>query len=344
VWGLAGGTGDESGSSPQPSLFYPPLPNQPRVQFLTSINDTGFVTPGKSGFFRFIFGEDKEKEDVRPIIKPYGVAVHEGRIYVCDLRGGLIMMDMENQESTRLGTSEPGALTKPVNIDIHRDGTLYVADIGREQILAFDRDGTFIRAYGRKDEFRPADVLIHRTRIYVADIAHHQVVIMDAGSGEIMSRIGKAGSKEGELFHPTNLALDSLGNLYVSETSNFRISVFGPDGDFVRTFGQIGREPGSFARNKGIAVDRQGNFWVVDAAFENVQVFNSKGQLLLHFLGPGQDRGNINLPVDIWLDYDNIQYFRQFADPKFRIECLVFVSSQFGPNKINVYAHGTYTR
>ncbi|MBN2433015.1 MAG: hypothetical protein JXQ27_16205 [Acidobacteria bacterium] len=47
-----------------------------------------------------------------------------------------------------------------MNLDIYRDVALYVADIGGEQILASDRDGTFLRAYGRPDEFQPADGLI----------------------------------------------------------------------------------------------------------------------------------------------------------------------------------------
>ncbi|MBN2433017.1 MAG: hypothetical protein JXQ27_16215 [Acidobacteria bacterium] len=325
-------------------LFYPALPVEPRIQFLATISDTGFVLPEKSGFFRFVFGDEKEKEKILPIVKPYGVAIHDGRLYVCDLRSGLLVLNLENDSFSFLGTAEPGRLKKAVNLDIARNGDVFVADIGREQILSFDKKGNFQRAYGKTGDFRPSDVKIWRSRLYVADMEHNEIVILNVRDGKEIARLGGKGKEEGKLLHPSNIALDSLGNLYVSETTNFRISVFGQDGSFVRTFGQIGRRPGDFARNKGIALDRGGNFWVVDSAFENVQIFNPQGELLLFFLGSGQGRGNINLPADIWIDYENIDYFRKYADPRFDIKCLVFVTSQFGPNKINVYAHGSYAR
>jgi DNA-binding beta-propeller fold protein YncE len=183
------------------------------------------------------------------------------------------------------------------------------------------------------------DVFEHK--LFICDIKGHQVHVLDKTTGETLYKIGKPGSKEGELFHPSNIYIQK-DRLYVSETTNFRVQIFGLEGDFIARFGRIGDRPGEFARNKGVAVDKEERIYVVDAAFENVQVFNREFQLLLFMFGRGYDEGNINLPAGITIDYDHIQYFKKYLSPKFEAEYLLFVTSNYGPNKINVYAFGNY--
>ena len=130
--------------------------------------------------------------------------------------------------------------------------------------------------------------------------------------------------------------------MYVSDTTNFRIQIFDLEGNFISTFGKIGRVPGDFSRNKGVAVDKEGRIYVVDAAFENVQVFDRDFQLLVVLLGPGRESHNINLPAGIAVDYDNLSYFKAYLSPKFQAEYLLFVTSNFGANQLNVYAFGSY--
>jgi len=128
----------------------------------------------------------------------------------------------------------------------------------------------------------------------------------------------------------------------VSDTTNFRISIFDLKGNFINTFGEAGKKPGEFARPKGIDIDRDGRIYVVDSAFQNVQVFNKDFKLLLFMFSPGGELHNINLPADIHIDYDNMKYFKKYISPDFKAEYLIFVSSQFGLSKVNVYAFGEY--
>ena len=74
--------------------------------------------------------------------------------------------------------------------------------------------------------------------------------------------------------------------------------------------------------------------------FQNVQIFDREGRLLLFFGQPGGDVEGLNLPTGIKVDYDNVKYFQAYADPKFHVEYLVFVVSQFGPNKVDVFGYG----
>ncbi|MCJ7679307.1 MAG: 6-bladed beta-propeller, partial [Candidatus Aminicenantes bacterium] len=195
--------------------------------------------------------------------------------------------------------------------------------------------------FGKQDQFHPSDVDISGERLYVCDVRGHKIHVLNKKTGETIKIIGQPGSLDGELFHPSNICIEN-NKLYVSDTTNFRVQIFDLEGQFLGKFGQVGDRPGDFSRNKGIAVDRNGRIYVVDAAFENLQVFSEQYQILMYLLGPGTERYNINLPAGVAVDYDSLPHFKKYIAPGFRAEYLVFVTSNFGLNKVNVYAFGTY--
>lgn len=323
-------------------IFYPPLPNQPRVQFLAHFSSERDLAPPVSGFRDFVLGTEVPGTN-QLIIKPYGVEIRDSAIYVVDTRnGGWAVLDLAQRRAHVVQPTGAGKLSKPINLCIDTDGTRYVTDTDRNQVVAFDRDNGFKRAFGATGQFQPVDIAVAGDRLYVSDIAHHQVVVLDKQTGNELLRFGGAGSAEGELFHPTNLAIDAEGNVFVTDTGNFRVQKFSADGKLLRVYGEIGTGAGRFARPKGVAVDRAGRLYVVDAAFENIQVLDPDGNPLLFFGSPGDDRDSINLPTAIAIDYDNVDAFRRYAAPGFDIEYVVLVASQFGVNKVVAYGFGTY--
>ncbi len=323
-------------------IFYPPLPNTPRFQYLTTFSDSSDIKQ-KSSLFKFVAGEKELK--VLPIKKPYGVGIFEGVIYVCDLRSNaVIVMNLKKRTFGYMGVTGSGRLKKPVNLFIDKDDRLlYVTDTQRKQIVVFDLEGKVKTVFGKTDEYVPADILIYQGKIYITDLKSHQVLVINKSTGEIEKRIGSIGHNEDELYHPSNLDIFK-DKIYISDTTNFRVNIFDISGKHISSFGQIGQRPGDFTRPKGIAVDKDGRILVVDSAFENVQIFNKEHKLLLFMLGRGTERHNVVLPAAICLDYDNIKYFKKYISPDFKAEYLLFVTSQFGQNKVNVYAFGKYEK
>ena len=321
-------------------LFYPLPPDRPRLQFLASFSTSLDVSTENSGFRDFIFGgKDKEGHLVE---KPYGLAVHDGAIYVVDARGGgWVVFDLKNKRSAVVQPGGGGSLKKPINIAIDSDGTKYVTDTGREQVLVYDSNNKFRKALGTPGQFKPVDVAIVDDRLYVTDNANHQVHVLNKQSGEILFSFGGSGQDEGKLRHPTNITVATDGTLYVVDSTNLRVQQFSLDGDFIRAFGQPGTVPGTFSRPKGIAIDHKGIIYVSDAAFENVQIFAQDGGALMAFGAPGGGRDSINLPTVVKIDYQNIRYFEKYIDPAFEVEYLVLVASQFGANKIAVFGYGS---
>lgn len=319
-------------------LFYPPAPEPPRVQHLATYASETDVVPRNRSFRDFIVGEAGPPIH---LIQPYGAALFQGCLYVVDTAAaGMAMFDIARSRFTTVTGSAGGRMSKPINVTIDDDGTKYICDTGRNQILVYDEQHHFQRALGGARLFKPTDCVIQGQHLFVTDVAQHRVHKLDKMTGEVKGAFGKPGSDIGELFHPTNIAAGPDGDLYVVETSNFRVQRFSASGEPVRTYGHIGDGPGSFARPKGIAIDREGRLFVGDAAFGNVQIFTNDGRLLLAFGQskiPGQ---SLHLPASVSIDYDNVALFQELAATGFNLEFLILVVSQFGPNKVDVFGYG----
>jgi len=324
------------------AIFYPMPPEIPRLQFLVSISSERDLGKGPNWLDEFILGKTPPEKTIG---RPYGIAAEKGKIYLVDRRyQKVIIIDLEQRQFSYIRDRKGGRLRDIFGLCVTEDGYKYVADKGRGQIIVFNERNEFVRAYGYEGQFSPTDVKVYDNRVYVCDIKDSEVEVLDRETGEVIQKIGGPGSEEGRLYKPTHLALDQEGNLYVTDSFNFRIQKFDPEGNFVKSFGFHGDTLGGFARPKGIAVDREGHLYAVDVAFENVQIFDDASkQLLLFFGGPGIEPGDMYLPANIYIDYDNVEYFRKYADKNFRLKYLVYVANQAGKYKLNVYGFGEWT-
>lgn len=319
------------------AVFFPPPPELPRVQYLTALSGSKDVET-QSRFDRFVVGENP---DLR-LDKPYGVAVHDGKVYVCDTNATVVVFDLANRRFGVMGGAAegPGRLVQPVNISIDRDGTKYVTDPERGQVVVFGADDRYLRAFGTPGTWRPVDAVAYEDRLYVADIANRVVRVLDKATGEPLRTIGDRGGPDERLGGPTNLAFDRDGHLYVSDYTGFRVLKYDRDGHYEATFGRAGANLGHFARPKGIALDRDGRLLAVDASFSNVQIFDRLGRILMFFGQGGERPGDLLLPAKVTIDYDHLRYFERYLAPDFEPDYLAFVTSQFGPRRVHVFAVG----
>jgi DNA-binding beta-propeller fold protein YncE len=323
---LAGCAAPPPVSKPQELPVFPTAPDEARFYFERSIYTSADVVQDERNgeLKRFLTGESRTGEGMG---KPYGVAVHEGRVYVSDTALHLVLVfDIPKQKYFKIGDDDVGKLQTPMGLDVDAAGNLYVMDSGAKQIVVFDPNGKFLRNLGSGKLFkRPSGLGVDAagSRVYVVDTGgvtneEHHVLVFDAKSGAHLMDIGKRGSGPGELNLPRDVAIAPDGNLFVVDGANFRIEAFKPDGTFVRSFGGVGRQSGQFSRPKEVAVDHEGNIYVVDSAFGNFQIFTPSGELLLS-VGSRSERDGIAkymLPSGIAVDGDGRvyvvdQYFRK---------------------------------
>jgi sugar lactone lactonase YvrE len=320
------------------AVYFPAPPALPRLQYLKSYTGAKDIQPDASGLDAFLTG--KQNSEAR-LLKPYGAAIHDGKIYVCDSNATVMVFNLKEKTYRPLaGAKGMGKLVQPLNISIDGDGTKFVADPIRGQVVSFDSNDFFLRAYGIRGGWKPVDAATFADRLYVVDGKNKQVRVFDKQTGDWIKTIGSSGPLEERLGLPTNIAFDAAGTMYVSDAGRIQVVKYDRDGHYLGHLGQAGSGPGYFARPRGLTLDREGRVFIVDAAFDNVQVFGTDGQMLMFFGGPGARPGNLSLPAKVIIDYDNIQYFKEMAEPDFEIESLVLVTSQFGDRLVNIYGFG----
>ncbi len=317
-------------------IIYPSPPDTTRIQYLTSISTSDDVAKKRSSFTKFVVGENESQR----IVKPYGLAIKNGKLYVCDtILGGLEIIDLVSGEFKYFTPSGLGELKKPINCHVDEDGNLYVADAKRRQIVVFDENGKYINSFGNAADIKPTDVFAYQDKLWVIDLNNHMVKVYSKDNYELLNSFPNASVDSPEyLRSPTNLhVIDD--KVYVSDIGDFKIKIFTTDGEFISAIGSYGRNMGQFVRPKGIAVDNNLNLFVVDAGFDNVQIFGADGSLLMFFGGSYKKPGDMWLPAKVIVDYDNLEYFEKYVHQSFKLKYLIFVTNQYGPDKINVYGY-----
>lgn len=92
---------------------------------------------------------------------------------------------------------------------------------------------------------------------------------------------GSTGPADGQFQTPRGIAVDSAGNVYVTEASGNRVQKFSPGGTFLSKFGVPGEINGGFINAYGIAFGPSGDIYVTDSSPDRttglVQRFNSSG-------------------------------------------------------------------
>ena len=319
-------------------LFFPPPPLKARIQYLGSISSSKDLPSQQSSFADFVLGPEPTRY---PLAKPIAAALSGSHLYVCDtVLNTVIVYDMDTGEARPLtGDRGNGKLQQANNIAIDDAGKIYVADKIRQAVLVYDSDEKYLTAFGRPGEVEPVDVAIGKDRLYVCDIKNHRIEIWSRSRGVLIKSFGEPGNSPGQFYLPTQVALGPEGNLFITDTGNFRVEKFSPEGEFLQSFGGLGKTHGKFLWPKGLAVDRHGRIYVADSRFANVQIFDKEGRLLLFFGGPGPGRGNLDLPAGVTIcPWPSIPWLDERLAEGFDPEELIIVISQKGAGFVNFFA------
>ncbi|RMF61700.1 MAG: hypothetical protein D6748_01020 [Calditrichaeota bacterium] len=315
-------------------VIFPPPPDTTRIQFLTRISNSRDIEGKQSAFSKFIKGETPGKE----IIKPYGITLHKGKIYICDtIFAGLEIIDLINKTFDYFQPGGKGLLKKPVNCTTDEQGRLYITDTGRQQVVIFDEQLHYLNAIGDPKKMKPVDVAVAHGKIWFSDMPGHKIHVYDQKTLKHLYSFPDAEYSTPEfLYSPTNLEVTE-DLVYVTDFGDFKVKKYTLDGKFVSSVGSYGKGLGQFVRPKGIAVDHEGNLYVVDAGFENIQIFDKNNRLLMFFGGEYKGPGYMWLPAQVYIDYEHLDLFAKYVDESFNLKYLIFVTNQYGPDKINVY-------
>jgi mucin-19 len=228
---------------------------------------------------------------------PIGIAVDAfGNVYIADADNHCIRKITFNGDvSTFAGSTQgyadgSGTNAKffwPVGIAVDSSGYVYVADTSNHCIRKITPSG-FVSTLTCSFNL-PYGVAVDATgNVYVADTVNHK--IRKISSSGVVTNL--AGSSQGfadgtgthaKFFNPYKVAVDGLGNVFVTDLVNHRIRKITPSGD-VSTF--AGSTQGfadgtgtnaKFFNPYGVAVDAAGNVFITDLGNNRIRKITSSG-------------------------------------------------------------------
>jgi DNA-binding beta-propeller fold protein YncE len=82
---------------------------------------------------------------------------------------------------------------------------------------------------------------------------------------------------------PSDIAVDTAGNIYVTDNWADRVWKFSPSGDVITYWGSKGSGEGQFSVPAHIAIDSQGFIYITDINNNRIQKFSSDGRYISHW-------------------------------------------------------------
>ena len=191
----------------------------------------------------------------------------------------------------------PGQFDTPRGVAIAPDGSIYVVDMRNARIEQYTNEGIFVQQFGslghgdgqlwRESNRGPTGIAVSPDGfVYVSDTWNYRVqkFTLDgkfvAKWGTYVNLVtGPQGGDRSGLYGPRGIAVGPNGDLYVTDTGNGRVVVYGPDGTFRREFGSKGAAPGQLDEPVGIAVSADGSrVYVADSNNARIAVFDGQGK------------------------------------------------------------------
>ena len=179
---------------------------------------------------------------------------------------------------------------------------IYVFQRKDPPVLVFDRDGTYLGAWGNGEVKDPHGLKIVGDIVYTTDRSDSVTkafstdgkVLLALGTPGVHSDTGCTGAPwlaqraAGPFNHPTEMMAHPNGDIYVTDGyRNSRVHRFTRDGRLVASWGTPGKGPGEFHLPHSIAFDPDGTLYVADRSNKRIQVFTPEGGYLGMWTGMG---------------------------------------------------------
>lgn len=171
-----------------------------------------------------------------------------------------------------------GQLDLPRGIAVDDFGNIYVADNRNHRVEEFNSLGNFVLDFDKGGI--PEGIAIDRSgNIDVVDRSNMTIENFSP-KGILLYSFGSAGSDQGQLGNAERMAIDSSGNIYVTDVNV--VQKFDSKGKFISQF--FANDTQSCCMNAmGIAIDSSDNIYVADMSYNRILKFNSVGSVILSF-------------------------------------------------------------
>jgi len=263
--------------------------------------------------------------------RPMGVAANAAgdRVYIGATAGdqtALVFDAGGNELAKLLPPRSTGDSHVPVYLAVNPvTNEAYVSDRPTGSIYVYDAQGTYLRAFQPPPEiagWQPLGLSFDAAgNLYVTDVGAVPNVVREFDASGKQVRV--LGATAGLSF-PNGVAVDGAGYVYVTDSNNGRLLVFGQDGNVLATVSR-GTGKGNLGLPRGVAIDPQGRVYVVDTSAHSVFVYGgyTAGATALEFLGSfgtqGVGNGEFAYPNGIAVDARGRLYVADSANDRVQL-------------------------
>ncbi|MCA9400747.1 MAG: 6-bladed beta-propeller [Candidatus Omnitrophica bacterium] len=165
-----------------------------------------------------------------------------------------------------------GQFTSPNGVAVDNNGLIYIADSRNQRIQVFSPKGVY--RYQIPLEDSPLDVAVDKeNKLYILRPEAGVVTIIHSKDRRDVRCVM---NRKDYLESAAGLAVDTRGNIYITETSEQSIKKF-DERDILLTFGAEGRSRGQFDEPAGIFVDQEDRIYIVDTDNKRIQILKNSG-------------------------------------------------------------------
>lgn len=246
-----------------------------------------------------------------PLHRPLAVGESpDGSIYIADTGNGLIQVfDHNGRFKGTIGKpggeeAKEGELSFPVGLAFDEKSNVFVTDSRSGHISVFSPKGEFLGYFGETESSKavvaPTGIAYKNNRFYVTDLDSHKIAVLDYKGDKVYEIGAGRGDGEGQLQYPNYVWVGAEGEVFVSDSNNNRVQVFGPGGEVTRV---IRGDEANATLNlpRGISIDEHGNIHVVSVFNHKVKVFDSEGNIVYTYGDRGERDGELNFPNGLFI-------------------------------------------
>ena len=174
-----------------------------------------------------------------------------------------------------------GQFNKPRSVAVDAQDNLYVVDMtGRVQ--KFSPNGAFLLSWQmpQTDLGKPKGMCRDRDGNIMVIEPHYQRVNHFCPEGKLVAQWGERGTNAGQFSLPRAVAVNSRGEVFVSEYGGGRAGAAVCSARGAQRLAEFlavpGQRPGEFNRPEGLCVDAQDRLYVADSCNHRIQVFRPR--------------------------------------------------------------------
>ncbi len=169
-------------------------------------------------------------------------------------------------------------------VAISKDGNIWCYTRTQPAVQVYSPAGELVRSWATEANSTAHQIKIDRDgNVWLADIGLHLVRKFTPEGKELLrlGTTGLAGTSTRHLNQPTDMAIASNGDVFISDGyGNARIVHYDRNGTYVKDWGSLGNYSGNFSIPHAIAIDSKDRLYVADRNNARIQVFDTSGRLL----------------------------------------------------------------